>query len=322
MLLKDLVEIESPSGYEDKIKAFVIKRLEDLGYDVIEDEKFVAVNPKSELIVATHLDTIKVRSKFRTDGVYAYGTGVCDAKANVAAMLRAAESGLDYTLAFFCDEEEGGTGSKDFAKKWRWGKAAIVMEPTDLKIANKHFGCFDLEIEVRGVESHGATPEKGVNAIELCCEALQKLKAVVKATVTKIHGGSDEYVVPGSCKAKIDVLLDVNDKLNDVMKRIEFLRDYGDFKISDAYEGFESGRVADILAEAIAESGLKVEYTVMPSWTDAQNLKERYDVVVWGPGELHLCHTDRERIRLDDIERAAKVLVNLNEIYKRHLNNL
>ncbi len=322
MLLKDLVEIESPSGHEDKIKSFVTKRLENLGYDVIEDKKFVAVNPKSDLIVATHLDTIKVRSKYRTDGVYAYGTGVCDAKANVAAMLKAAESGLDYTLAFFCDEEEGGTGSKEFVKKWMWGKFAIVMEPTDLKIANRHFGCFDLEIEVHGVESHGATPEMGINAIEMCCEVLQKLKTVVKASVIKIQGGSDEYVIPGSCKAKVDVLLDVNERLDEVMKKIEFLKDYGDFKISDAYEGFKSGKVVNILAEAIAKTGLKVEYTVMPSWTDAQNLKERYDVVVWGPGELHFCHTNRERIKLDDIERTAKVLINLNEIYKKHLNNL
>ena len=53
----------------------------------------------------------------------------------------------------------------------------------------------------------------------------------------------------------------------------------------------------------------------MRSWTDAINFREAgWDVVVFGPGELHLCHTERERIKIDDILKAKDVLVALNEI--------
>ncbi len=314
MLLKKLVEMHSPSGKEGELKRFVTRYLEELGYDVIEHEHYVAANPRKRLIVATHLDTVSVKAGFNFDGVYAYGTGVCDAKASIAAMLEAAEFGVDYTLAFFCDEEEGGKGSKYFAESWKWGEMAIVMEPTNLKIASRHLGSFDLEVTVTGKECHASMPEMGVNAIERCCELLMKLKDVVNATPTKISGGSDEYVVPGSCHIKIDVLLDVGERLNDVLRKLDFIKEYGEFKILDAYEGFESGKVAELLAEAIRLCGIEVEYTVMPSWTDAQNLKNRFDVVVWGPGELHLCHTAEERVKLEDVEKAKKVLLKLNEI--------
>ncbi|HEA83905.1 MAG TPA: acetylornithine deacetylase, partial [Thermodesulfobacterium geofontis] len=50
----------------------------------------------------------------------------------------------------------------------------------------------------------------------------------------------------------------------------------------------------------------------MKSWTDALNLKERFDVVVWGPGELPLCHTKEEKIRIEDIKKTIEVLIRLN----------
>ncbi len=315
MLLKDLVEIESPSGKEERIKSFVKSYLSELGYDVVEDEYFLAINPGAKLIVATHLDTVSVKSKFSTDGTYAYGTGVSDAKASIAAMLEAAEKGVEYTMAFFCDEEEGGEGSKRFAQQWKWGEMAVVMEPTDMKIASRHLGSFDFVVEVRGEEAHASMPHMGTNAIELCCELINRVKEVALATPTKIEGGSDEYIVPGSCRIKFDVLLEIGESVKDVLDRLSFVESYGSYTVSDACEGFESGKVAKILAKAVELTGMKPEYTTMPSWTDAQNLKERYDVVVWGPGELHLCHTARERVKLSDVALAAKVLVSLNRIY-------
>ncbi len=320
MLLKKIAEIESPSGKEEKLREFVRTYLGNLGYDVLEGDHFLATKSSSRMIVATHLDTVSVKAPFSTDGVYAYGTGVCDAKASIAAMLEAAESGLDFTLAFFCDEEEGGKGSKEFVEFWRQGELegemAIVMEPTDLRIASKHYGSFDLTVEVLGEACHGSMPEMGVNAIERACELMASMKRRFRATPLKIEGGSDEYVIPSKCYVKFDILVEPGTKLEDCIKELEFLRDYGNFEVSDAYEGFESGRVVTVLERAMEKAGVEPTHTVMRSWTDALNLKDRFDTVVWGPGEMHCCHTEREKVKLEDIEKARDVLLALNDLIK------
>jgi len=313
MLLKKLVEIESPSGREGEIKRFVANYLSDLGYDVVEGHYYLAVN-KSDLIVATHLDTVSVKRRFHFDGVYAYGTGACDAKAGVAAMLEAAERGVDYTLAFFCDEEEGGNGSKEFIQSWRYGKMAVVLEPTDLKIASKHYGSLECILEVKGKEAHGATPEYGINAIEKAFEFINEFKEF-KITPLKIVGGSDEYVIPSLCELRFDVTFPPEVKLEDVERAIkDVAKKYGNLKILDASDGYISGEVVKILERAVEMCGLKVEHCAMKSWTDALNLKERFDVAVWGPGELHLCHTEFERVRVEDVEKTREVLIKLNDL--------
>lgn len=318
MLIKRLAEIESPSGKEREIKEFVKSYLENLGYSVVEGDYYLATDSKSDVLVATHLDTLPVKAPFRTDGVYAYGTGVCDSKASIAAMLEAAESGLDYTLAFFCDEEEGGRGSREFVESWKWGKMVVVMEPTELKIASKHYGSFDLTVEVLGKACHGSMPDKGLNAIERACRLISELKKKKRVMVTplRIEGGSEEYAIPSKCSIKFDVLLKPESKLEDCIAELEFLHDYGDFEISDAYEGFESGEVAALLEKAVERAGFEALHTEMRSWTDALNLKDRFDTVVWGPGELQYCHTEKERIKLEDIEKAKNVLIALNEVIR------
>ena len=318
MLLKKLVEIESPSGNEEELKNFIKDFLASCGYEIVEGEHFISTKSKSELIITTHLDTTAVKSPFSTDEVYAYGTGVCDAKASIAAILEAAERGVDFTIAFFCDEEEDGKGSREFAEKWKYGRMAVVMEPTDLKIASRHFGNLDLTVEVRGIQSHGSFPEAGVNAIEKAFEMINELKRHFKVTPLKIRGGSEDHVIPDHCTVKLDVMIEPEVKLDEVLKKLEFLRDYGHYAVSNACDGFVSREVAGLLERAMRSAGVDVEYSVMPSWTDALNLKNRYDVVVWGPGEMQNCHTVMERVRLKDIEIARDVLIKLNEIIRQY----
>jgi len=315
-LLKTLVEIESPSKKEDKIKEFVKKYLENLGYEVVERKYYLATRSDTDLIVATHLDTVPVKSKFSCDGVYAYGTGVCDAKANITAMLLAAEKGLSYTLAFFCDEEEDGLGSKEFVDSWKEGRFVIVMEPTDLKIASKHWGNFELIIEIKGKEAHGAFPEDGINAIEKTLELYNKLKELnLKINPLKINGGSEEYVIPNICKIKFEIFLNPEEKISDYLKKIEFIKDFGKYEIDHAYEGYVSKEIMYYIEKALKMSNLPVSYTEMKSWTDALNLKEKFDVVVWGPGDLRICHTKEEKIKIEDIKKAVEVLINLNSLF-------
>lgn len=318
-LLKTLVEIESLSKKEEEIRAFVREYLRNLGYDLYEGEYFLATKGQRELIVATHLDTVSIRRSFSFDGDSAYGTGVCDAKGSLAAMLLSAEEGLDYTLAFFCDEEEDGLGSKEFVSQIDHGKYAIVMEPTDLKIASRHYGNFELYVEIFGKEAHGAYPEKGLNAIHLFFQLYQKLlERGFKINPLRIEAGDGLYVIPAKCKVRFEIFLYPEEKIEEHIKKLEFLKEYGTFKLDHLYEGYISKEITYFLEKALRQSGLSVGYTEMKSWTDALNLKKRLDVVVWGPGDLTKCHTEEEFIKIKDIELAAKTLANLNRVFKEN----
>ena len=91
--------------------------------------------------------------------------------------------------------------------------------------------------------------------------------------------------------------------MNDYSKKIELVKKYGNYEIDHAYEGCVSGEIVFYLEKALEETGLPIIYTEMKSWTDALNLKERFDVVVWGPSELSLCYTKEEKIRIEDIKK-------------------
>jgi acetylornithine deacetylase/succinyl-diaminopimelate desuccinylase-like protein len=313
-LLKILCEIESPSKKEEKIKKFVKDYLNEAGYRVVEGEYFLAVEGETELIIATHLDTVPVKRKFEYDGCFAWGTGVCDTKGSLTAILvTAKKKKFKHSLAFFCDEEEDGLGSKEFAQKWNKGKYIIVMEPTELKIANRHWGSFELFVEVKGRTAHGAYPEAGINAIEKTFELFNVLKnRGLKLNTLKIEGGGDEYVIPDRCEVKFEIFLEPEEELEKVISEVDFVKNFGKIEIEHAYSGYVSREVDKILEEALRRVGEEVRYCEMKSWTDALNLKKRFDVVVWGPGSLPDCHTEREKIELKDIKIACKVLESLN----------
>lgn len=176
------MEIPSKTGEEAKIKEFVRNYLEEHGYEVFEKENFLLANKNSELLVSTHLDTVSLKADFKIEGDFAYGTGVADAKASIAAILETASKGVEFGLAFFCDEEETGSGSRDFLQYWG-GKYAVVMEPTNLKIASKHFGCIEVDLIFEGYPCHASMPEHGVNAIEKAIKSYFELSKKFRVSI-------------------------------------------------------------------------------------------------------------------------------------------
>jgi acetylornithine deacetylase len=257
---------------------------------------------------------------FYFDGVYAYGTGVCDAKSSVAAILIALSeiNSLNFGIALLCDEEEGGKGSLEFAKRYR-GKA-IVMEPTDFRIAVDHYGGIDVSVNIKGKASHGSYPEYGINAIDKAIEMTKKLnelKLPGKMSFIEIRGGDGQHVIPEECFLRIDFALPPKIKAEEFFTLVEgTLKEYGDFKIEEFYDGYEEDSF-DLFEEALKRSDVSADYVEMHSWTDAINLKNAgWNAIVWGPGELYRCHTPLERVKLQEIEKASRVLVNFNEILK------
>ncbi|AKG91039.1 Acetylornithine deacetylase [Geoglobus ahangari] len=305
-ILEEITRIDSTSGNEDEIKNYVSDWFEDLGFKTKTDSAGnLIVRGNSDLWFITHLDTVPRISDFRVEGEYAYGTGVADAKGSIAAILLAAEGieEMNLNFAFLVDEEEGGTGSKHFARNY--SGRAVVMEPTEMKLAEKQLGSAEVVLEFRGVSAHGAYWNGGVNAIELAMREILKLKEKYRFSVQEISGGSDLYAIPDSCRVRLSFIFDFGDDYETFREMVESLP--AEFEVLEFYEPIE----CDSIPEIERHVG---ERTVMLSWTDAYNLKKAgWKVTIWGPGNLEDCHTDRERVRIADIKRCAEIIRRVNE---------
>jgi len=324
-LLEKLTRIESPPKREEELASFITNYLKNLGYNSFMEYSNVLLSPEKECIVTTHLDTFKVLSTFSFDGEYAYGTGVCDAKASIAAILLALESinarELNFGVAFFCDEEEGGSGSENFCRVYK-PKMAIILEPTNMTIANVQYGGLELRVKAKGVSAHGAAPTMGDNAVEKCIITAHNLLTNIKDAFVSVQyfkgGDPEDYVIPDECEMRIELFFKPDVKAESMLARVKELLPQTEFEITvkEAYDGFISRRASTLLEKAMKKLGCQIEFSDMPSWTDAVNLYKQAncDSVIFGPGELHLCHTKRERVRIKDVELAADVLITLNDL--------
>jgi acetylornithine deacetylase len=191
-LVCELVAIESvnpdlvPDGAgEGAIAAFVAGWLREQGLEV-EVVEPVAGRPSvvgvlrgsgggRSLMLNAHLDTVgqggmsRPFDPFVEDG-RVHGRGAYDMKGSLAAIMlvakEAAGLGLegDLVITAVADEEVGSLGTSAVLERHR-ADAAIVTEPTELRLCVAHKGFVWLEVETRGVAAHGSRADLGVDAI-------------------------------------------------------------------------------------------------------------------------------------------------------------
>src|SRR6056297_375328 len=114
-----------------------------------------------------------------------YGRGSCDMKGFIAAALAMAphfaERGLARPLhfAFTYDEEVGCIGAQQLVRELKEREIrpeiAIIGEPTSMQIVEGHKGCHEYTTEFRGLEGHGSSPDRGVNAAEYAARYVARL---------------------------------------------------------------------------------------------------------------------------------------------------
>ena len=154
-----------------------------------------------------------------------WGLGAGDAKGQIVAMLGAVEtlvaSGAprrgDLVFTAVADEELGSAGARAVVQGLAVD-AAVIGEPTRLRVGVAHRGSLRPRIVVRGRSAHSSTPRLGLNAIykmrtvltalEAYCEGLgarvHPLIGPPSGAVTLISGGHKESAVPDRCEVVLD----------------------------------------------------------------------------------------------------------------------
>jgi len=191
-LVCELVAIESVNpdlvatgGGESKIAAFVAAWLaaEGLAVQVVEPVPgrasaigvLAGAGGGPSLMLNAHMDTVGaggMKNPFvpvvREGRVY--GRGAYDMKGSLAAIMIAAREAKklklhgDVIIAAVADEEVASIGTAAVLKRVE-ADAAIVTEPTEMRLCLAHKGFAWLEVETRGVAAHGSRPDLGVDAI-------------------------------------------------------------------------------------------------------------------------------------------------------------
>jgi acetylornithine deacetylase len=157
-----------------------------------------------------------------------YGRGAADMKSGLIAMLMAAKfaqavEGIQGKVIFesVVDEEGGGNGSLSCAAKGYSADAAIIAEPTKLKICSAHRGVLIGRIEITGKAAHASRKDEGVSALDKGVEILKQLSLLEqwrkehvephplleKPTILagKFQAGDQVNIVPPKASIDIDV---------------------------------------------------------------------------------------------------------------------
>jgi acetylornithine deacetylase len=298
-----------------------------------------------ELAFVCHTDTVPYAASWRpalelteSEGEL-HGCGACDVKGALACFLAAvdavAANEIDEGVALIltADEEIGCKGMERLlaSSELRIG-AAIVSEPTSLRVgvAGKGYGL--ARVTVEGVEAHSAFPAEGVSAIAITARMVEQLYArsiqhdggidtlfdppCTTINVGMIEGGSAKNIVAGRCSFLVEwrpipadppermlgeierLALDMRTTHHGSRVTVEPLRAEAGFAQANA------GRLREKLAGLVAG-----DVTGISFGSEASRVARIADeVIVMGPGDMHTAHSDRECVPVCELEEWTAIL--------------
>ena len=230
-LLKELVEIDSPSRREGAVAKVIREKLENLGFDVKEDDAGKKLEGEVGNLVATHkgntkgtpigfsahMDTVQPGEGIKAvveDGIMKSAEDTIlgsDDKAGIAAFLEAAQIIKENNIphgdiqAIFTIWEEGGlNGSRNLDYSLVKAQHVFVMDSGGPigSIINQGPAQDRISATFVGKASHaGVEPEAGISAIQIAARAIDHMKLLrvdeeTTANIGNINGGGATNIVP------------------------------------------------------------------------------------------------------------------------------
>jgi acetylornithine deacetylase len=124
-----------------------------------------------------------------------YGRGATDMKGGNVSLLLALSAlralGIplkgDVIFQSVIEEESGGLGTLAAILRGYKADAAIIPEPTNMKIFPKQQGSMWFQIEVKGLSAHGGTRYEGVSAIEKAFLVVEHIRELEKRRNKRIN---------------------------------------------------------------------------------------------------------------------------------------
>jgi acetylornithine deacetylase len=338
-LARQLIDIESTTGNEGAVGAWLADYLRKRGYSVLEQPledirlkadttdrrrdvgsgssrvNVIAAVGEPEVVFSTHFDCVPPFFPSRIEDNKLYGRGSCDAKGILAAQVAAAErlrakGERRVGLLFVGGEERGSDGAKAANRIASKSRFLINGEPTDLRLGAATRGVYRVRLTATGKAAHSGYPELGESAIDKLLDCLMALRAetwpedsllgTTHFTIGLISGGVAPNVISPHAEAEV------------------FFRTVGDHApVRQILQRALAGRVAveEILELPAARMHTVpgFETAVFAYFSDIPFLSNWGTPLLIGPGSIHVAHTDAEHVAIAELDRAVDVYVRLAE---------
>lgn len=329
-LTKNLIKIRSVTGSqgEEDILKYLENLLKKYGLKPIKQpvtnklyNLYVSFG-QPRVVLTTHVDVVpgkpqQFKPKIK-DG-YIYGRGACDTKGIIAAQIFASLELLkigvsNFALLFVVSEETTGIGAKTAVNLLKRIKPKVIIngEPTKLKMPCGNKGIFDFEVQCHGRAAHSAFPELGLDANRSLINTAQVLnnlnwgqsQALGKATINigKIFGGVAKNIISPSAGLLALVRTVKKQNYRKILKR-----------------ALPHNARAKIITEGdpIQLDTIKKYYSGPVSfWNDLGHWQKiKCKKILFGPGSILDAHTDHERVKIKDLEKAVEIYCELVKLY-------
>ncbi len=306
-------------------------------------------NVKPALMIVAHIDTVgagDMREPFtpRVRDGKMYGRGALDIKSGVAAMCAAAVEivregarlARPVMIAGVVDEECNSIGTEALLRRGHTADAAIVLEPTDLKLVIAHKGYAWFEIVTHGRAAHGSLPGEGRDAIRMMGRVLVALDELEMRLASRapharlgdaslhaslIEGGQELSSYPAECRLQLERRMlpgeteqSAEAELREMLAGLE--KQGAEFRATlrgglgarPAYEIPEDSPLVQRARKIIEQVCGACELSGMAAWTDTALLASAgIPGVVFGPSGRGL-HGAEEYVELDSVAQCAAAL--------------
>jgi acetylornithine deacetylase len=315
----DLMRIDSTSGGEGEVIAFADRLLASRGWRTTRipvtegrDDLLATAADGAVVTLSTHLDTVPPFIAPARDGSRLSGRGACDAKGIAAAMICAAErlrdAGVPVALLFVVGEETCHDGAHAANEALRRGDVPVTStalingEPTESALALGTKGAVRMTIRTTGRAVHSAYPHLGRSATlelvrllaELDSLELPRDPVLGETTINIGHlaGGVADNVVAPAAEARLMArLVGPAADVVDTVRR--WVGDRGQVEVGVTVPPVRLATIPGIPTSVVAFA------------TDIPALSCWGTPYLFGPGSVHVAHTDEEYIDVAELRRAV-----------------
>ncbi len=327
-IARDLIAIESITGNEEPVVAYLESALRDMGLDVRSEEvapgrRNLMAGPEGpRVLFCTHTDTVPPFLPPGEDDEFLHGRGACDTKGITAAFLgagaRLLEKGVrDFGYLFVVGEEVDNVGAIVANRSVR-ADYIVVGEPTENRLAIGHKGAFGARVKVTGTACHSAYPDQGDSAVHRLLRYLARVDQTdfgssdtlgpSTTNIGVISGGVAHNVLAPHAEAHVMIRV-----VSDIEELESRFRDC----FLDPATGRHDERVElDIYLRMLSPRLERLEgfdETVVSYGTDLPFLVDVGRPLLFGPGTILDAHTATEKISKAQIFEAIDRYVEIAE---------